>query len=171
MTHALVLNASFEPLKVVNWQKAMVMLFQGKVEVLEEHDVCVRTVRFTFKLPSILKLRTYVKTYSQNYIRFSRENIYVRDGHRCQYCNHRFPTRSLTLDHVIPVVQGGTKSWENIVTACVPCNQKKGGHTPQQAGMRLLKKPIVPSWLPTIQVRFTFAQAPISWRVYLTITS
>jgi 5-methylcytosine-specific restriction endonuclease McrA len=124
------LNASYEPLKVVDWQKAMTLLFQGKVEVIEEHDVCVRTVKFTFKLPSILKLRNFVKTYNQNFIRFSRENIYIRDGHKCQYCSLKFSARHLTLDHVVPVVQGGEKSWENIVTACMSCNQKKGGRTP-----------------------------------------
>lgn len=158
-------------MKVVNWQKAMTLLFQGKVEVIEEHDVCVRTVRFTFKIPSILKLKNFVKTYSQNYIRFSRENIYIRDAHKCQYCNQKFSAKNLTLDHIVPVVQGGLKTWENIVTACVPCNQKKGGRTPQQAGMRLLKKPTMPQWLPTVQVRLSFAQAPESWKVYLSVTT
>ncbi len=147
----------------------MILLFQGKVDVLEEHETSVRTVRFTLKLPSILKLRRYVKTFSQSYIRFSRENIYVRDGHKCQYCNERFAPKNLTLDHVKPIVQGGEKTWENIVTACMDCNQSKGGRTPQQAGMKLLKKPTVPQWLPTVQVRLSYAQAPSSWKIYLSI--
>lgn len=147
----------------------MVLLFQGKVEVIEEHETCVRTVRFTYKLPSVLKLRNFVRTFSQGYIRFSRENIYIRDGHKCQYCGVKFAPKSLTLDHVVPVVQGGEKNWENIVTACVPCNQKKGGRTPVQAGMKLLKKPTAPQWLPTVQVRFSFAEAPASWKSYLVL--
>ena len=149
----------------------MTLLFQGKVDVIEEHETQVHTVRYTFKLPSILKLRNFVKTYAQSYIRFSRENIYIRDAHKCQYCGERFSAKNLTLDHVIPVVQGGEKSWENIVTACMSCNQKKGGRTPQQAGLKLLKKPSMPQWLPTVQVRFAFAQAPTSWKLYLSLTN
>jgi 5-methylcytosine-specific restriction endonuclease McrA len=170
MTHALVLNASYEPLKVVNWQKAMVLLFQGKVEVLEEHDAVVHTVRFTFKLPSILKLNHFVKSKAHSYIRFSRENIYIRDDFKCQYCEYRFHPKQLTLDHVIPSVQGGKKNWTNIVTACIKCNQLKGGRTPAQAGMRLSKKPVVPAWLPKVQVKFSLSEAPDSWKAYLTIT-
>jgi 5-methylcytosine-specific restriction endonuclease McrA len=156
-------------LKVVHWQKAMTLLFQGKVEVLEEHDAVVRTVKLTFKLPSILKLTHYVKTKTRNYIRFSRENIYIRDEYHCQYCARRFPVKFLTLDHVKPAVQGGKKNWTNIVTACINCNQIKGGRTPAQAQMKLLKTPVIPQWLPKIQVKFSLSHAPESWKEYLTI--
>jgi 5-methylcytosine-specific restriction endonuclease McrA len=148
----------------------MTLLFQGKVEVLEEHDEVIHTVRFTFKLPSILRLNHFVKTRAHSYIRFSRENIYIRDEFACQYCAERFHPKQLTLDHVIPAVQGGKKNWTNIVTACISCNQVKGGRTPAQAGMRLIKKPSVPTWLPKVQVKFSFAQAPDSWKEYLTFT-
>ncbi len=148
----------------------MTLLFQGKVEVIEEHDAVVHTVRFTFKLPSILRLNHFVKTRSQSYIRFSRENIYIRDEYFCQYCEEKFPAKKLTLDHVIPAVQGGKKNWTNIVTACIQCNQNKGGRTPTQAGMKLAKKPTIPTWLPKVQVRFTFSQAPDSWRAYLSFS-
>lgn len=165
------LNSSYEPLKVVHWQKAMTLLFQGKVEVLEEHEEVVHTVRFTFKLPSILKLTHFVRTRAQSYIRFSRENIYIRDDFSCQYCASKLPTKQLTLDHVIPAVQGGKKTWTNIVTACIECNQVKGGRTPGQAQMKLLKKPVVPAWLPKVQVKFTLSQAPESWKEYLSFSS
>jgi 5-methylcytosine-specific restriction endonuclease McrA len=154
----------------VDWQKAMTLLFQGKVEVLEEHTEVVRTVRFTFRLPSILKLHNYVKTKATSYIRFSRENIYIRDEFRCQYCTSRFHPKQLTLDHVIPAVQGGKKNWTNIVTACIKCNQVKGGRTPAQAGMKLIQKPILPAWLPKVQVKFTLSQAPDSWKEYLMLS-
>jgi len=167
MTHALVLNATYEPLKVVNWQKAMVLLFQGKVEVVEEHDAYVHTVRFKFRLPSVLRLLSFVRTHSHSFIRFSRENIYIRDNYTCQYCSEQFSPRSLTMDHVIPAVQGGKKMWNNIVTACIKCNQKKGGRTPQQAGMKILKRPSEPAWLPKVTMKFTAEQAPQTWVTYL----
>jgi len=156
---------------VVNWEKAMTLLFQGKVEVIEEHDEFVRTVRFTYRLPSIIRLNHYVKIRNQSYIRFSRENIYIRDDFSCQYCERRFHPKQLTLDHVIPAVQGGKKNWINIVTACISCNQKKGGRTPAEASMRLKSKPIVPTWLPKVQVKFSYAQAPDSWKEYLILAS
>src|ERR1700747_66078 len=150
MSHALVLNASFEPLHVVTWQRAIQLLFQGKVEVVEESDLEVRTVRMTIRVPAVLRLLNYVPlTRRKQIVRFSRANIFLRDHHRCQYCNGKNVKNNLTLDHVIPIVQGGQKSWDNIVTACKPCNQRKGGRTPQQAGMQLVRRPRQPTWLPT----------------------
>src|SRR3954471_5469631 len=117
MSHALVLNASFEPLHIVPWQRAIQLLFQGKVEVVEESEQEVRTVRFTIKLPAVLRLLKYVPLRGKRAIvRFSRANIFLRDQHVCQYCGDRFNRTHLTLDHVIPIVQGGEKNWENIVT-------------------------------------------------------
>jgi 5-methylcytosine-specific restriction endonuclease McrA len=135
MSHALVLNASFEPLHIVTWQRAIQLLFQGKVEVVEESDQEVRTVRMTIRVPAVLRLLTYVPlTKKKQIVRFSRANVFLRDHGVCQYCGHQYAKNQLTLDHVIPIVQGGKKSWENIVTACKPCNQRKGGRTPNQAG-------------------------------------
>lgn len=154
MSHALVLNASFEPLHIVTWQRAIQLLFQGKVEVVEESDHEVRTVRFTIKVPAVLRLLTYVPlSKRKELVRFSRVNIFLRDQGRCQYCGTRSHKSHLTLDHVIPIVQGGKKCWENIVTACKSCNQKKGGRTPSQAGMQLIRKPKKPTWLPAASLQ------------------
>src|SRR6185312_3223975 len=113
MSHALVLNASFEPLHIVTWQRAIQLLFQGKVEVIEESEKEVHTVRLTIKVPAVLRLLQYVPlTKKKQIVRFSRANIFLRDNHACQYCGGKFNKNQLTLDHVIPIVQGGRKSWE-----------------------------------------------------------
>ena len=168
MSHALVLNASFEPLHIVTWQRALQLLFQGKVEVVEESDKEVRTVRFTIKVPAVLRLLTYVPlTRKKDIVRFSRLNIFLRDYCTCQYCGKKLSKNQLTLDHVIPIVQGGKKSWENIVTACKPCNQQKGGNTPAQAGLQLIRKPKQPMWLPAGHFQLGVAKTPERWQIYL----
>jgi 5-methylcytosine-specific restriction endonuclease McrA len=161
-----VLNASYEPIKVVGWQKAILLWFQGKVEVIEHYDQCVRSVSASFQLPSVIRLKSYVKKRQVPFVRFSRENVYLRDQQKCQYCDDFFQAKELTLDHVLPVSQGGRKSWTNVVTACKTCNQKKAARTPEQAGMPLKKAPKAPSWLPTHQVE-TRGQIPETWRIYL----
>lgn len=168
MSHALVLNASFEPLQIVTWQRALQLLFLGKVEVIEESETEVRTVRMTIRVPAVLRLLEFIPLKKRKQIvRFSRTNIFIRDQHRCQYCGNRFPKMHLTMDHVNPVVQGGEKSWENIVTACKPCNQRKGGRTPHQAKMVLKRNPSRPNWLPATAIRLTVSRTPEHWKLYL----
>lgn len=168
MGHALVLNASFEPLHVVTWQRAIQLLFQGKVEVVEESEQEIRTVRITIKVPAVLRLLNYVPLVKKKQlIRFSRQNVFLRDQMSCQYCGNVFNKNQLTLDHVTPVVQGGGKSWENIVTACKPCNQVKGGRTPSQAKMKLIRRPREPQWLPSLAIQLGGLRAPERWRIYL----
>jgi 5-methylcytosine-specific restriction endonuclease McrA len=168
MSHALVLNASFEPIHIVTWQRAIQLLFQGKCEVIEESDKEIRTVRFTIKAPAVLRLLQYVPlAKKKEIVRFSRLNIFLRDKNACQYCGQQFSKSHLTLDHVVPIVQGGKKCWENIVTACKPCNQRKGGRTPQQASMRLSRKPKQPNWLPTTSLALGVTRTPERWKIYL----
>ena len=170
MAHALVLNASFEPLQIVTWQRAIQLLFQGKVEVIEESDEEVRSVRMTIRIPAVLRLLEYVPLKRKKQIvRFSRTNVFIRDQHRCQYCGETFLKSQLTLDHVMPVVQGGAKSWENIVTACKPCNQSKGGRTPRQAKMELIRSAYRPNWLPSTAIRMTVSKTPDRWKLYLNL--
>lgn len=168
MEQALLLNASYEPLKVVHWQKAISLWCQGKVEVIAVHDREIRAVSVTFRMPSVIRLLRFVKIKRRfDYVPFSRANIYARDRHTCQYCSDVFPTPELTFDHVVPVAQGGRKGWENIVTCCVRCNRLKGGRTPIEAGMRLIKPPRRPDSVPAIRITIGLHNAPDTWRDYL----
>jgi 5-methylcytosine-specific restriction endonuclease McrA len=168
MEQTLLLNATYEPLKVVHWQKAVTLLCQGKVEVVEVYDREIRAVRFSFKLPSVIRLLRYIKIKRRfDYVPFSRANIYSRDRHCCQYCGNQLPTSELTFDHVVPVAQGGRKDWENIVTCCINCNRRKGGRTPEEARMRLVRTPRRPESAPAIRITIGLRNAPESWRDYL----
>lgn len=166
-TRSLLLNSSYEPMKVVSWQKALILWFQGKVEVLEYHNVFARSSRHSFQLPSVLRLKSYVRPRQYGAVRFCRENVYIRDNFTCQYCGHRHPPRHLTLDHVVPASKKGPKSWTNVVTACRDCNQRKANRTPQGANMPLLVEPQMPHWLPSPELDYNSAQMPGSWSQYL----
>lgn len=167
MEQTLLLNATYEPLKVVNWQKAMTLWCQGKVEVISVHDREVRSVSFSFKLPSVIRLLRYIRIKRNiDYVPFSRANIYARDHHSCQYCGEMFSTADLTFDHVVPVAQGGRKDWENIVSCCVRCNRRKGGRTPAGAGMHLRRVPKRPDKAPAIRITVGLKNAPDTWRDY-----
>ena len=168
MEQTLLLNASYEPLKVVHWQKAITLWCQGKGEVIAVHDREIRAVSVSFKMPSVIRLLRFVRIKRRyDYVPFSRANIYARDHHTCQYCHEALPTSELTFDHVVPVAQGGRKDWENIVTCCVSCNRRKGGQTPAEAGMRLLRTPRRPNTAPSMRITIGLRNAPESWRDYL----
>ncbi len=168
MEQTLLLNATYEPLKVVHWQKAVTLMCQGKVEVISEYDHReVRSVKFSFRLPSVIRLLRYIRIKRTiDYVPFSRANIYARDDHSCQSCGEVFPTSELTFDHVVPVAQGGRKDWENIVTCCIACNRRKGGRTPIEAHMRLIRFPKRPERAPAIRIAVGLRNAPDSWRDY-----
>jgi 5-methylcytosine-specific restriction endonuclease McrA len=100
-------------------------------------------------------------------VKFSRQNIYARDKYRCQYCGAKFGPEELTYDHVVPRSRGGKTKWDNIVTCCIRCNRKKGGRTPAEARMRLIRKPSQPTWLPALRITIGFKEVPNSWRDYL----
>lgn len=167
MEHTLVLNVTFEPLKVVDWQRAMVLWCQGKVEILETHDREIRAVSFTFKMPSIVRFLRMVRVKRSGIVPFTRANIYRRDDFTCQYCEQVFATEDLSFDHVHPEALGGKRTWENIVTCCVPCNRRKGHRTLAEAGLTLRKKPVKPAPSPVFRVTLGLKQTPDSWRDYL----
>jgi 5-methylcytosine-specific restriction endonuclease McrA len=168
MEQTLLLNASYEPLRIVHWQKAITLWCQGKVEVISVYDREIRAVSFTMRLPSVIRLLRYVRVKRRlDYVPFSRANIYARDEYTCQYCGEPFPMTELTFDHVVPVAQGGRKDWENIVTCCITCNREKGGRTPAEAGLRLIRTPRRPVSTPAIRITIGLRNAPDSWRDYL----
>lgn len=167
MEHTLLLNATFEPLKVISWKRAMSLWCEGRVEILETHDREARAVTFSFRLPSIVRLLRFVKVKNLHQVKFSRANIYTRDSYTCQYCAHAFEPEDLTFDHVVPVAQGGRRSWENIVTCCVSCNRRKDNRTPEQARMTLKHQPRRPSATAQFRVTIGVRAMPASWRDYV----
>ena len=166
MEQVLLLNITYEPLKIINWKRAITLLFLEKVEVVEEYGREIHSVSFTIKLPSVVRLLRMVKK-PKTPVKFSRQNIYARDKYKCQYCGRRFPTEELTYDHIIPKSRGGKTKWENIVTCCIQCNRKKGGRIHTEAGMKLIRKPSRPTWLPALRITIGFREVPHLWRDYL----
>lgn len=163
MTATLLLNASYEPLKIISWQRAMVLTLTEKADILETYEgQGIRSADQSFPWPAVARLRSRVSWMNKG-VRFSRINVYRRDEFTCQYCGTQFSPGKLTFDHVIPKSQGGRTNWKNIVTACVPCNQAKGAQTPEQAGMTLLKEPKAPRWFQSDLV----SQRSSLWEPYL----
>ena len=136
MGHVLVLNASYEPLNITTWRRAVVMVLKGKAEGLE-HDP-VRRIREDTLLPTVIRLRHFVRV-PYKPLPLTRRNLFHRDGHRCQYCGAS--AEQLSVDHVVPRSRGGLDTWENVTTACLPCNVRKGNRTPREAAMPLLRPP------------------------------
>ncbi len=162
----LLLNSTFEPLMVVSWKKAITMLMLGKVEVVEEYDRLIRGVSLALTLPAVIRLHRYVKRKTP-IVKFSRQNLYFRDRGKCQYCGSAFEHKQLTYDHVIPRSRGGQTEWTNVVSCCTACNLKKGGRTPEEAGMSLIRKPKAPIWIPLLTMSLGLEEPPAPWKDYL----
>jgi 5-methylcytosine-specific restriction endonuclease McrA len=163
----LILNSGYEPIKVVNWRKAIMLWFQDKVEVLEFHKITVSSPSRTIALPAVMRLKQYIRPYLSLSVRLSRQNVFLRDNHTCQYCLHKFSDKKLTIDHVIPLSKGGRHEWTNVVTACSRCNNLKGDKSPERVGMRLARAPVKPRWLPSRDLALEDGLLPVSWRPYL----
>ena len=170
MEWTLLLNSTFEPLKVVSWRKAIVMVLLDKVEVIEEYDRIIRGISFAVRLPAVIRLERHIKKRTSIF-KFSRQNLYIRDGGRCQYCGSPFSQKELTYDHVIPRSKGGETEWTNVVTCCSRCNLKKGGRTPEEAGMSLIRRPRAPMWIPLLTMSLGLKEPPELWRNYLYLNS
>jgi 5-methylcytosine-specific restriction endonuclease McrA len=188
----LVLNKLFMAVHVISVRRAFCLLFKELAEVVsledgqfatydfatwrevseyralyyrQEDDDWVRTVSTEIQAPRVIRLTGYDRMPRQT-VKFNRRNIFARENNQCQYCGKRFPTSELSLDHVSPRSQGGIASWENIVCACVSCNVKKGGRTPKEAHMHLIRKPEKPKRSPMLNLKLTHSKYQ-SWRTFL----
>ncbi|MBL7996300.1 HNH endonuclease [bacterium] len=147
--HVLVLNQNYEPMTICHVKKAIVLIFLGKAEIIEVIEgQAIRSVRSSFPFPSIVRIYAYIHKKNKG-IMLSRKNILKRDGFECQYCGSK--THSMTVDHIMPKVRGGKDTWENMITACIHCNNRKGDMTPEEAQMRLMTNPRKPHHLSFIQ--------------------
>lgn len=162
----LMLDQGYAPVGIVSWEAAISLLYQEKVEVVEEYDREVRSAYLVLKVPAVIRLKHPI-TKRRKPVKFSRVNVYGRDGYRCQYCGEQCSMKELTYDHVIPRAQGGKTTWTNIVAACFKCNAKKAGRTPEQARMRLLKKPVQPVDTPAVMIPISKESIPDAWRDYV----
>lgn len=187
----LVLNKLYVAVRVVSARRAFAMLCRGMAEIIhvengqylnydfatwtelsalraqferDAHD-WVRTVRYELAVPRIIRLFGYDRLPAQR-VKLNRRNLFARDRNQCQYCGQHFPTSDLTLDHVVPRTQGGGDTWENLVCACVPCNARKGGRTPDQARVKLIRKPVKPKRNPLITLKLG-SEKYRSWKAFL----
>jgi 5-methylcytosine-specific restriction endonuclease McrA len=145
---ALVLNADFRPLSYFplslwSWQDSIKAVVSDRVAVVSEYDRVIHSPRHSLRLPSVIALKEFIP--SARKPAFTRFNVFLRDRFSCQYCGEGFPTHDLTFDHVIPRSRGGRTTWDNVVTACSPCNLRKGSRMPNEVGMALLSRPGQPS--------------------------
>ena len=160
--HVLVLNQDYQALTITSVQRATVMVLLQKAELIEaEASRFVRSTTCRVPWPSIVRLKAYVRVPYKR-ILLTRKNVIRRDRHRCQYCGDK---ERLTMDHVLPKSRGGKDSWDNLVTACVPCNNRKGSRTPEEAGMELARKPFRPSYV--MYIRDYVGSLDDTWKPYL----
>ena len=183
-SNVLVLNRAFFPIHVTSVRRAFCLLCRGIARAVDDQfktfdfeswsnlrvlqdDEAVGLVNRMIKVPQVILLVAYDRM-PKGTIRFTRLNIYLRDNGTCQYCGKKFPKCDLSLDHVIPRAYGGRSTWENIVCCCSSCNRTKGGRTPHEASMRLLKKPQKPNWTPFYRISLKDLQRK-EWVPFLTM--
>lgn len=189
--HVLILNRNYMAIRVTNAKRAFSLLYRDLAEVVhvedgqylsydfagwrevsalkqrfepDQHD-WVRTIRFSLAVPRIIRLTLYDRLPAKG-VRLNRRNIFARDENHCQYCGQRFATSELSLDHVVPRSQNGKTTWENIVCCCLKCNVKKGGRTPEQAGLTLITKPVKPRRSPVLSIQLSKTRYR-SWKQFL----
>ena len=188
----LVLNKTFVAVHIISVRRAFCLLFKDLAEVVslddgqyntydfstwselsayraahfrKEEDDWVRTPTSEIQAPRVIRLLSYDKLPQQT-VKFNRRNIFARDHNQCQYCGKKYPTSELSLDHVIPRSQGGGTVWDNIVCSCVDCNVRKGGRTPRQANMTLIRKPEKPKRSPLLNLKLSNSKYQ-SWKSFL----
>ncbi|MFC1739329.1 HNH endonuclease [Planctomycetota bacterium] len=189
--NVLVLNKHYMAIRIVGAKRAFSLLFRELAEVVSLEDGSysnydfqswcevsefkrnfrpnghdwVSTVNFHIAVPRIIRLLFYDRL-PRTEVKFNRRNIFARDKNRCQYCGKKFTTNELSLDHIVPRSLGGKSKWENIICSCTECNVKKGGRTPQQAGMKLIKQPVKPRCNPLVHIHLGHHRYQ-SWKQFL----
>jgi 5-methylcytosine-specific restriction endonuclease McrA len=158
----LVLNRSYLPVHITSVRRALALLYQDLAHAVDceyrtfdfaswrcvpPNGESIGLVNAAIAIPRVILLRSYDRL-PRRHVRFSRYNVFLRDQNKCQYCARQFPRADLNLDHVVPRSRGGASVWENVVCSCHRCNRVKGGRTPAEAGMRLLREPFRPQWTP-----------------------
>lgn len=188
----LVLNRLYMAVHIISVRRAFCLLFKDLAEVVhledgqfatydfsswrevseyralhfrQEDDDWIRTVNSEIQAPRVIRLLGFEKLPRQT-VKFNRRNIFARDNNQCQYCGKKYATSELSLDHVVPRSQGGANTWENIVCACVRCNVRKGGRTPRQAHMTLIRKAEKPKRSPLLNLKLTHRKYQ-SWKTFL----
>jgi len=159
----LVLNQNYEALNICRVRRAVVLLYWGKAEMLENGSGFIHSVGYDFPVPSVIRLAYMIKR-PRLEKRLTRLEVFNRDQYTCQYCGKE--TRQLTLDHVIPRYRGGQHTWENVVSACILCNRRKAGKTPEEAGMRLIRHPSPPRG-NIFFISHHYRQTQTEWQKYL----
>ena len=160
----LVLNQNYEPLNICRVRRAVVLMHHGKAELLENGSGFIHSASDAFDVPSVIRMLSMIKR-PRTQRKLTRFEIFNRDSYACQYCGKK--TFQLTLDHVIPRYRGGQHTWENVVSACVPCNRRKAGKSPEQSGMRLARRPSPPRNSLPFHIPRQHLQTRIEWQKYL----
>jgi 5-methylcytosine-specific restriction endonuclease McrA len=162
----LILNQTFEPLQICTARRAVVLLFAGKAERIEDNPQLIRSPSVAIHLPSVIRLHHFIKPPAAPMLSFNKKNILKRDAYTCQYCGRNGGER-MTIDHIIPRSLGGRTVWENVVSACRACNLKKGNKTLGDTGMRLLRKPTRPRSASYLGILAYASHHYERWRKYL----
>ena len=165
VSRVLVLNATYEPLNVVSIRRAVILLLKEKAEIVEAAEAWLHSERLNLPVPLVIRLVYYVRIPRHFSLPLSRRTVLARDHYTCQYCNAQPGKAHLTIDHVVPRSRGGETNWENVVTACGPCNRRKGNRTPEEARMILHRKPRRPRYLALTMLEG--ARAPQAWTKYM----
>jgi len=160
----LVLNQNYEPLNICRARRAVVLVYEGKAEMLEDGTGFIHSASCSFSLPSVIRL-SYIIKRPRPQRRLTRLEVFNRDHYTCQYCGKE--SRQLTLDHVTPRYLGGQHTWENVVSACNHCNRRKAGRTPEQARMELIRRPSFPHGNAYFYIPLHHQQAQSKWQKYL----
>ena len=162
----LVLNATYEPIHVCPARRAIVLVLKGVAAAEEHSHQYLRSPSTAFRVPSVIRLLEYRRIPYQTRA-LSRKNILMRDRNTCQFCGQALPAAELTLDHIVPRSRGGESSWENLVSCCHPCNNRKGNRLPEEAGMNLLRQPRPFSLHTSRQLMRLMGRGEDAWRKYL----